>query len=56
MAIPALPWYGKLKEVVAPTEAVANVVLVAIILASVFLLIKGDSVQKAAWVVYVVSP
>lgn len=51
-----LPWYNKLKSVVAPTEGVSNMMIVGIIAISLFLLWKGDSVMKAAWVVYLVSP
>lgn len=56
MAIPKMPWYGKLREIVAPTEAMANLMLILIIIICVYLLLKGDAVQKALAVVYIVSP
>lgn len=56
MAIPELPWYGALKRVVAPTEAVSNAALIIIAIVTLLILIKGDAVVKAAWAVYVVSP
>lgn len=56
MAVPTLPWYGKLREIVAPTEAMSNLMLILIIIVCAYLLIKGDAVQKALAVVYIVSP
>lgn len=56
MPAPGLPWYNDLKKIVAPTEPVTNTVLVIIIVISILILIWGDELQKAAWVVYVVSP
>lgn len=56
MAIPELPWYGKLREIVAPTEKVTNIMLILIIIVCLYLLIKGDAVKKAMAVVYIVSP
>lgn len=56
MAIPKMPWYGKLREIVAPTEVAANIALILIILVCIYLLFKGDAVQKALAVVYIVSP
>lgn len=56
MAIPHLPWYNKVRDIVAPTEQIANLMLILIILICLYLLIKGDSIQKAAAVVWIVSP
>jgi hypothetical protein len=56
MAIPSLPWYGKLKEIVAPTEQAANFALIIIILVCIWALLKGSPIQKAGLVVYIVSP
>lgn len=56
MAIPELPWYSKLRAIVAPSESVSNVTLVIIAIVTLLILLKGDAVLKAAWAVYVVSP
>jgi hypothetical protein len=51
-----LPWYSRLEKIVAPTEKATNVALVVLICLCLLLLWKGDSVMKAAFVVYMVSP
>jgi hypothetical protein len=56
MAVPTLPWYNKLKEIVAPTEGAANLALIVIIVILLVLLLKGSALSKAAAVVWVVSP
>ena len=56
MAIPQLPWYGKLRELVAPTDEVTRMVLLILIAISIALLIWGEEVSRAAWVIYLVSP
>lgn len=56
MATPSLPWYDDLKRIVAPTEGAANLALALIIVASIIILLRGDAVVKAAWVIYLVSP
>ena len=56
MATPSLPWYPKLQKLVAPTEGVANLVLIGIVIATILIIWKGDSVLKALWAVYLVSP
>lgn len=56
MAIPKLPWYDAIERVVAPTEPVADLMLVVIVAVTVLVLLRGSSTAKAAWVVYVVSP
>ena len=56
MALPELPWYGKLKEILAPSEPVTNVVLLIIIVITLMVLIWGDEVAKALLAVYWVSP
>ena len=56
VAIPKLPWYNKLRSVVAPTEPITNMVLVILIVISIGILLWGDELIKAGWVVYLVSP
>jgi hypothetical protein len=56
MATPSLPWYPKLKKIVAPTEGVTNLVLIAIVIITLVILWKGDALKKALWAVYLVSP
>lgn len=56
MALPEMPWYNKLKEWVAPSDEVTKVVLVILIAVSIALLLWGDEVTRALWVVYWVSP
>jgi hypothetical protein len=56
MATPSLPWYPKLKKIIAPTEGVTNLVLIGIIIITVLVLWKGDAIKKALWAVYLVSP
>lgn len=56
MAVPKLPWYNKLESIVAPTEGAANLFLIIIIIACLVILLKGNAVAKAAFVVYLVSP
>lgn len=56
MATPLFPWYNRLEQAVAPTEAASNLALVILATATLLILWKGSPVLKAAWVVYLVSP
>jgi hypothetical protein len=56
MATPSLPWYNKIKSIIAPTEGAANLALIVIILVCILVLWKGDSIKKAALAVWIVSP
>lgn len=56
MRIPKPPWYNWVDKKLASVEGLVDVVLLAIIVISVILLIKGDRVAKTTWVVYVISP
>jgi hypothetical protein len=56
MATPSLPWYPKLQKFLVPTEGAANLILIGVIVITVLVLWKGDSVKKALWAVYLVSP
>jgi hypothetical protein len=54
--VPSLPWYGKLKTIVAPTDRASTVTLVVVLVVVLLVLWKGDPVHKAAVAVYLVSP
>jgi len=56
LAIPKLPWYDKVRDIVAPTEQAANMVLIAILTITVIVLVKGNPTIKAAWAVWLVMP
>ena len=56
MSIPRPPWYGTLERKLKGVEWLTDALLIGIIIVSVYLLIKGDSVLKTAWAVYLVSP
>jgi hypothetical protein len=52
----SLPWYHRLKTLVAPTEPIANLTLLAVVAVTLLLVWRGSPVAKAAWAVYLVSP
>ena len=54
--MPNLPWYGKLRSLVAPTDRASTVTLVVVLVVVLLVLWKGDAVHKAAVAVYLVSP
>ena len=51
-----LPWYPKLKAIVASSEPAANFTLATLIFISMLILFFGNAWLKALWVVYWVSP
>jgi hypothetical protein len=52
----SLPWYPRLKRLIAPTEAAANVALLVVVMVCLLVLWRGDAVTKALVVVYLASP
>ncbi len=50
------PWYGWVERKLNSVEGLTNAVLILIAVICIFLVIKGDSVQKTAFAVYLVSP
>lgn len=49
-------WYGWLEDKLAPTEPIANMVLVALLVVTLVILIQPSRTLKAAWIAYWVSP
>lgn len=56
MASYSLPWYGAVKRIVAPTEPIANLALLLVVLLTLYVLVKGDQVHKAGLAAYWWSP
>lgn len=54
--LPELPWYKAVRDKLVPTEQAANMVLIALLLITLIVLIRGGPVAKAAWAIYLVSP
>lgn len=50
------PWYKKLNDILLPVQPVVWFGLLLFIGISVYLLVRGDKVQRTAWFVYLVSP
>lgn len=50
------PWYGWVEDRLNSVEGLTNTVLILIAVIAILLVIKGDSVQKTAFAVYLVSP
>ena len=51
-----MPWYSRLERIFAPTTPIANLMLVAIIGVSLWVLLQKRASLKALWVAYVISP
>ena len=56
MNIPKPPWYGALNKKLEEHEWWINTGIVIIIAISVILIVRGDKLSRAAWLVYLVSP
>ena len=56
MTIPIMPWYKALNTKLEEHEWWINTGLVIIIAISVILIVRGDKLSRAAWLVYLVSP
>lgn len=54
--LPKMPWYDTVREKLVPTEQAANYVLVAVLLITIVVLIKGNPVHKAAWAIWLILP
>lgn len=56
MNIPKMPWYSAVNKKLKGVEWLVNALLIAIIVISVVLLVRGDRLTKTAWFVYLISP
>ena len=50
------PWYKAFERALAPTDNIAKALLVLIIIITILLLLFGDRVTRAVWLVYLASP
>ena len=51
-----MPWYAWLNKKLEGSEWVINPLIIAIVIISAVLLVRGDRVTRTAWLVYLVSP
>ena len=56
MNIPKPPWYGAVNKKLEGLEWLVDALLIAIIVISLILLLRGDRLSKTAFLVYLVSP
>lgn len=49
-------WYAPIEKKLEPMTGLVIAGLLAIVLFSVWVLVKGDSIQKTSWLVYLISP
>lgn len=52
----ALPWYGALEGFIRPSWPLMVAIAAVIIAVTLYLLLKGNPVLLAGWLVYLVSP
>lgn len=53
---PAKRWYSYLEHKLAPTDPIANLILVILIVVSIIVLLQPSTTIKAAWLAYWISP
>ena len=56
MNFPVPPWYKPLNQKLERLEWLVNALLIIIIVLCVVALVRGDRLQKTAFLVYLVSP
>ena len=56
LPLPTMPWYKAINDKLEGAQWLINVGLVIIIAISVMLILRGDRVSRAAWLVYLISP
>lgn len=56
MAVPGLPWYGKIESLVAPTDKAASITLFGIAIVCIVIAIFGHWLLKAGFAAYLLSP
>lgn len=56
MNLPQMPWYKAINDKLEGHEWLINVGLLIIITISLVLILRGDRLSRAAWLVYLVSP
>jgi hypothetical protein len=56
MKFPVPPWYKPLNDKLGEVEWLVNALLIIIIVLCVIALVRGDRLQKTAFLVYLVSP
>lgn len=56
LPIPSMPWYKAINKKLEGREWLINAGIVAVVLISILLIMRGDRVSRAAWLVYLVSP
>lgn len=56
MKLPVPPWYKPLNEKLERVEWLVDVTLIIIIVLCIVALLRGDRLQKTAFLVYLISP
>lgn len=51
-----LPWYEALRRFIEPSWSLMAAIALAIIVVTVLLLVHGDPVMLAGWLIYLISP
>ena len=51
-----MPWYEPAERALRPLGPYSTLILLGIAAVTVYIALRGDSVAKIAWLVYVVSP
>lgn len=56
LPLPSMPWYKALNKKLEGSEWLINAGLLVIVVISLVLILRGDRLSRAAWLVYLVSP
>lgn len=56
LPLPKMPWYKAINDKLEGHEWWINAMLIAIVAISILLIVRGDRLSRAAWLVYLVSP
>lgn len=56
LPLPKMPWYKAINDKLEGHEWWINALLLAIVAISIVLIVRGDRLSRAAWLVYLVSP
>lgn len=56
MGVPEMPWYEPMEEALQPLNPYTTILLVLLGAFTIYVALRGDSIGRMAWLVYLVSP
>lgn len=56
LPLPKMPWYKAINDKLEGHEWIINAGLIAIVVITLVLIMRGDRISRAGWLIYLISP